>query len=372
MEMEKEIHERTNLTITDFSEILDNIPEDANTINLASHMIKYAYLEILPMNIKNIILTDNMVNKFTFDSRQWGLINLKNNGFSVDEIIELNCNDLVLDDNKIEEISFVRCNINKLFIVNCGLKNINFYDCQIYELNISENLLNEITTLPNNLVVLEAYSNYISKINVVFGDDLKYIDLTNNELFSIPNIPKNLDHLDLSQNNFVTIDTTKFPSSMTYFDITGNNIKNNKELFNELSNNIGKIFYDDSEDEDSDSSIDIKSINLNGKKMIHNQINLDSTDDEDTIDETIAQYYKDKSEENETKTSDEHEKTTELSEQSEMEKRRELFMRAAMLRMERGENKENKENKENIVIEEKDVKVYSECIPIQLQWRFVL
>lgn len=300
--------------ISQLSDIYEKIDLNSDTINLNSNLIKNAQLEILPDNVINIYLDDNYIEELSWDTRNWGIISLKNNNFDTKEFSELTCKELLLDDNQIENITFSNCNFDILSISNNNIKTINFFDCVIKELNLSVNKITEIITLPSGLVKLNCYGNKINNIFIhEFNFTLKWIDLSDNKLESIQKLPDGLLHLDLSKNKFKTFDTSILPINLNYFDITENNITCNKKLFGELSSH--KLFYDTDEEDkisnkntdnnndvetdsdtetDSDMSSDI-SIKLNKKftSFKNNYLELNESDgdkNDNIIDEDVARY----------------------------------------------------------------------------------
>lgn len=234
------------------NEILRFIDPLQNTINLNNNCIRKANLNILPENITNVYLNNNMVNVVSWDNRSWGTISIKSNNFDAGEFDGFECDKLILDNNEIKEITFVNCKINNLSIVNNFIVNINFFDCHIKSLDLSANKITNIITLPFDLEKLNIDGNKIKDISTKLSDSIIHLDLSDNKLNKIPNIPNSIKYLDLSKNNFESFDPSIIPTTVEFFDITDNKIKNNTKLFKKLSLNVEKIYYDsDSEDDDN-------------------------------------------------------------------------------------------------------------------------
>jgi hypothetical protein len=243
----------SNKVISKISDIYGRIDLNSDTIILNSNCIKKAQLEILPDNIKNVYLDDNVISEISWDDRNWGVISIKNNNFETNEFSDLVCKKFFLDDNSIENITFSNCKFEELSISNNNIKSINFFDCMIKELNLSVNKITEIITLPLGLVKLNCYGNKIKNIFVdEFNNSITWIDLSDNKLESIGKLSKELVYLDLSKNKFKTFDTSILPENLYYFDITENDIPNNKELFGNLTPQ--KLFYDTDDDNDDDNN----------------------------------------------------------------------------------------------------------------------
>ncbi len=389
--------------ITRINEILNHIDPLQNTINLSNNFIKKANLDVLPDNITNVCLDNNKVNMVSWDDRPWGTISIKNNNFDTGEFDGFECNKLILDNNDIREITFANCKINYLSIVNNNITNINFFDCYIKFLDLSANKINNIITLPLGLERLNIYGNKIKEISSKLCDSIIHLDLSDNRLKKIPNFPLSLKYLDLSKNNFESIDSSLIPTTLEYFDITNNNIKNNTELFKKLSSNIVKIYYDtDSEDEycnkdkltdevseSSDSDLSSVKLNYQNKELLngYKEIKIDSDSDSSSL-ENILDFENDEDINNAI-----NEYRNEIEEHKDNEFRslennrienvnfdnshdltnnidniissRELMLKAAIERF-----RNNK--KEEDIQKEMNKKVYLPLIPIKLKWNINL
>ena len=291
--------------IVKIDEIILNTDPLKRTINLSDNLIKKAKLDLLPDNIINVYLDNNCVNSVSWDDRLWGIISIKNNNFDTNEFDGFESEKLILDNNDIKEITFVNCKINHLSIINNNIININFFDCYIERLDLSVNKLTNIITLPTALKRLSLDSNKIHEILTNFEESIDYLDLSDNKLTKLPNIPLSIKHLDLSKNNFVSLDSSIIPKTLEFFDISNNKIKNNSELFNELSATILQIYYDtDSDDEITDDNSDksdisdvsdLSEIKLNylnqhlSNNNNNNKIKIDSDSDYDPDSESASE-----------------------------------------------------------------------------------
>jgi len=350
-------------TITRINEILSYIDSFQDTINLNNNVIKKASLDVLPYNIVNVYLDDNLVSQVIWDDRPWKTISLKNNNMDVGEFDGLNCDKLILDNNDIKEITFVDCKINYLSITNNKITNINFFDCCIERLDLSVNKIQKIITLPSDLKILKLDSNKIREILISLSDTIVHLDLSDNKLENIKDLPSFVTHLDLSKNNLKSINTLLLSDTLQYFDITENKIANNTELFEKFQNKILKIYYDlDNENEDytkisdeisatsemsevSDIS-DLSSVKLNYVNMHllnnYNELKIDFDNnsdsnlnnaqdnfDDEEINKAIAEYKNGIKEieienENENENQNENEKEVKVIEDASMDKQNKL------------------------------------------------
>ena len=265
--------------ISKISDVWERLDLNSDTIILNSNCIKKAQLEILPNNIKNVYLDDNIISEISWDDRDWGVISVKNNNFETNEFSDLVCKKFFLDDNSIENITFSNCKFEELSISNNNIKSINFFDCVIKELNLSVNKITEIITLPLGLIKLNCYGNKITNIFMEqLNSTITWIDLSDNKLEKIGKLSENLQYLDLSKNKFKTFDTSILPNNLYYFDITENYIPNNKELFGKLFPQ--KLFYDTDNDDNNEST--------NGDNESNNGDNDDKSDLESNVSSDIS------------------------------------------------------------------------------------
>ena len=152
------------MDIHDLDKLIENELLSSKKNILNSNGIRNARLDTLPSNITNIYLNDNILTEISWDDRNWGIISIKNNNFDTQDFSGLTSKKLFLDDNSIENITFINCNFDELSISNNNIKSINFFDCVIKELNLSVNKITEIITLPSGLVKLNCYGNKIKNI----------------------------------------------------------------------------------------------------------------------------------------------------------------------------------------------------------------
>jgi hypothetical protein len=87
------------------------------------------------------------------------------------------------------------------------------------------------------------------------SDTIKKLDLSNNLLEEIEFLPNNLEKLELNDNRLTIFNKDLLSEDIKYLDITKNYIKNNSELFKDIQSEV--LYYDTDEDEDSDSDSDI-------------------------------------------------------------------------------------------------------------------
>jgi hypothetical protein len=211
-------------------------------------------------------------------------IDFENNILSFDITSNIDLQVLLINTSNLNQIQGLPPNIIKVNIENSQLEKIDFYDVpnsiqyigisynniehifnlsimiNLVELDLSNNTLLELTELPPNLIKLNCSNNLLSKI--VFVDSLQYILLNDNCLSKIPTIPMNCIEINLTNNELTMTPHSESPTTNIIIDQILSNTNNNNNNYNQF-NQINS--YEDSIDSDSDSDIII--------------INEDSNDD---------------------------------------------------------------------------------------------
>lgn len=277
-----------NKGITSIGEVIQKIPTENksyNILDLQDNQIKFAELYKLPEQIKHVNLYNNEVQEINFGTREWGIINIGNNGLEIYEIANLNCEKLDLTDNLIEEITLICCNIGELIISNNSLKEINFIECFVNKLNLSSNKLIEITHLPQGIKDLNLCSNRIKDI-CELPDTIIILILSENKLKVLPNIPKNIIKLDLNNNRLTTFDVGKIPDELSYLDLQDNLISETDDLFAPILDKIETLYYDEERENITDNKIESDdesniSVNIISKKS--RSISFDSIKSNDVL-----------------------------------------------------------------------------------------
>jgi hypothetical protein len=232
---------------------IDIIPEQYEDIDLSNN--KLTILDISNKKRKNIILKNNSISEITINNVKIDFLDISNNNIRNIVISNSEIENLNLNTNDIEIIRFIDTNIKKLDLSFNNILIFSAYPNSIEELNLSSNKLLRIMKMPDTLIKFE---------------------LGFNNLTELPNISKNLQSLDISKNKFKDFDISILPNTLTYFDITENNIKDTS-IFESLK--IHTCLYDtDTSNDSSNSSSRVKYTMKQLKK-------IEITDDEDEIDE---------------------------------------------------------------------------------------
>jgi hypothetical protein len=279
-----------NKEYSSIGEVLTQVPmlnNQIDIIDLSNNKITWGEIYKLPEHIIHVNLYNNTIKDMEWGQREWGVINIGNNGLSFNQITNLKCTKLDLTDNLIEELTLICCDIKELIISNNSLKEINFIECSINKLNLSFNGLTKITHLPIGISEINFTSNKIDEICELV-DTLLIVDLHDNYLKNIPNIPKNLIKLDLSENKFKNFKIKEIPDSLEYFDISDNFITKTDKLFESIKKKMETFYYDSDNNSDVNESNDTNNDNININFTSSNENFDDSMDSSDSEDSEIS------------------------------------------------------------------------------------
>ena len=231
----------------DFSNIkIDKQLDLTNFIWLASIVFYNCDLtEIpkLPLQLEKLYISENKLTRLTIIHPNLATINCNNNSL---ETIKLDCPKLVeflCCNNKLTDIpDLSSANVTYLDISNNPIKKISNIPNSIEVLDIS---YCKLKTLPNmaNVHTLHAFHNKLYTIEL--SDSIIEADISYNKIVELIKYPPNLEELDIS-NNLLTEIPTDYPQSLTTLDISDNNILN----FNASYHNIEYFKYDEAEEID--------------------------------------------------------------------------------------------------------------------------
>jgi hypothetical protein len=170
------------------------IIQNINCINLSNNQ-----LTSIP-NINNIYQLDlsfNMINTFT--NIQCNILNISHNPLSIDNIFF---------SNQIEELY-----IEKIKYLNLSTIQLPF---QLKKLNISNNNIIDIYNLPNTITELNVSNNLGINIQY-FPNQLKKLNISNCAIQYIYNLPNTIKYLNISKNNIKDI---TFPDSLEILNMS--------------------------------------------------------------------------------------------------------------------------------------------------------
>lgn len=147
---------------------------------------------------------------------------------------------------KFNILNYKNITIQRLFISDNLLNSIDELPDELVELNCSSNKIVEITNLPNTLKILSCNNNLLLELNYL-PESLEYLDCSSNKLVNIDNLPYGLINLICSHNNIINIDN--LPCNLLYLSCKNNKIKFIHKLPKSLKklncsfNNISEIEF---------------------------------------------------------------------------------------------------------------------------------
>jgi len=252
----KNINEIPNgLSEFDWLETLTIEHSGIHTLNNLPPNIKELVCQYNKINILDGSTIPDSVNILTFTHNYTiEVVGLK------EGIIELN-----LSSNKLKQINCkipstvttlnVSSNsfLNELPQFGDNLRVFNMAHTLIYDINdINDNVqildscnchINKVNKLPKDLIIWKSYSSNISEIECEFPLNLTELDLFNNCLSEIPDLPDTIKSVDLNKNELQKI--PKFPFTAESVDLK-NNPKLDVKLLEEIEKSMidGKLSYD--------------------------------------------------------------------------------------------------------------------------------
>jgi Leucine-rich repeat (LRR) protein len=148
--------------------------------------------------------------------------------------------------SKLNVLNYKNIQIQRLFISNNILNSIDELPDELVELNCSSNKIVNLNNLPNTLKILSCNNNLLQQLNYL-PESLEYLDCSSNKLTNIDNLPTGLINLICSYNNINNIDN--LPYNLISLSCSHNNIKHIHKLPKSLKklncsfNNISHINF---------------------------------------------------------------------------------------------------------------------------------
>jgi hypothetical protein len=205
-----------NLSNNNFTEFEINEDSDLVSLNISKNKLNNI---ILNKKLTYLNLSDNLFESIKFTSDTLQLLNLSNNNLS-----NLNLSGFV----NLIDLNLSNNNLSSFYMTETS--NINFLD-------ISNNKIQEISNIPNKLLVLKCNNNKITKINKL-NDVIQELNCENNLLTDLLILPDSLLYINIQYNKI---------SKATLQNILQNS-QLNKYLQNQLQLQLNtQITIDDNE-----------------------------------------------------------------------------------------------------------------------------
>ena len=214
--------------------------------NLVNLIIKHNNIKILdgsviPSSVKILVFTDNLTTEIVGLKEGLTEVALSSNKLSNICQIPMSVSILDISDNKmltsIPNLQY-HVNLRGLLINNTSICSINeILPDTLEHLETCRCMLQTIKHLPENLITWKSYISCIENIECSFPENLLELDLFNNSLKTIPELPKKIKTVDLSNNSLTSI--PNMPLSIEMIDL-----KQNDKLKTEDIQKIEKDFPD--------------------------------------------------------------------------------------------------------------------------------
>lgn len=305
-------------------------------INLMNNELEYVYLHIFPPNILELSLEKNDLNE-TFDNMNVPTtiekLNLSNNYIKIFDgdkfnnltilnvshnnltefvfppniqSIDLSHNALSLVDNFPKSLVGINLDHNILTylpVLNCGLKilwcqhnklrSLGDLPYTIDNINASNNIIKRVTQLPSQLINLDLSDNGLEDI-CKLPMNIETLNLEGNYLTEFPELSYGILHINVKNNNISFVESSMFPKSIGYIDISDNNMNwIDEELVKRCSKEKITFIYDDDKYKSAYSNnIKVDEYEMMEKYYSKQQINHSIYDNGYDENEFMENYYK--------------------------------------------------------------------------------
>lgn len=230
---------------------LENLPPNIEALDAESNKLIEINSDHLPPKLERANFSDNMlmtVGKLLDTITDIGFRdnNLDENSFvNMPEDLE----HIILDKNRFTTLPNIKfgSKIKKLDIANNRLTSIDELPNTIEELDFSRNEVTSVKHLPSSIKTVNGDHNKIKYV-LSLPESLEYLDLSDNNLMFVPRLPNGIKTVDLSSNNIKYMISKTLPTELKILDL-----KNNPELHNipdEISKDMRLIFDIDNKSED--------------------------------------------------------------------------------------------------------------------------
>jgi len=248
----------TTLTIKNSNiNSIELLPPNVETFCASDCNISSISYDIFTPVLKDINLSNNKLNKFICNSEYIEYIDIGSNKIQYVELVTPKLKLLEVQNNYLKTHEFINNNttplLENLDISRNSIDELFEFNDELQILNVSKNTLTEINIFPKKIKELIAYSNKFTEFNLEKAPPTLYkLDLYNNYIEYISDIPNNLRWLDVGAN-----DLKKIPKNiqvLEYFDISGNdriNLLNDSEgeQFRKIKENNLNFHCDDLENQ---------------------------------------------------------------------------------------------------------------------------
>ena len=227
---------------------LSELPPNIVNLIIKHNNIKILDGSVIPSSVKILVFTDNCTTEIV--GLKEGLTEVAISSNKLSNVCQIPMSVVILDisDNKVlTNIPNLRSHVNLrgLLINNTSICSIDdVLPDTLEHLETCRCMLQTIKYLPKNLITWKSYISCIENIECSFPENLLEIDLFNNSLKTIPELPKKIKTVDLSNNSLTSI--PNIPQSIEMIDLKQND-KLKAEDIQKIEKDYpeAKILYDD-------------------------------------------------------------------------------------------------------------------------------
>ena len=238
-----------------YIERIDILPQNIKELVLAKNNISFINKDCIPASLLNINLNNNQITELDFIIPTIKVLSINENKISsINSSHILNINSLYIEDNNITDLDLKES--KELIILNISenpLLNIDNLPPQLHELEMRLNKVSIINYLPESLTKLVANRGQITQLNIEkLPNNMNTLDLYDNKLEKCLPLHTNLKEVDLMDNNLKEM--VYFHDNMDVLDLRNNiNLVFEDELiqrFKKINSNNNIILYDTNDDDD--------------------------------------------------------------------------------------------------------------------------
>lgn len=215
---------------------LNNLPPNLRQLKIINGDFEVFDGKLIPSTVTDIIFKRCSIKRVI--NLQEGIKKLDLNKNSI-EFIEsempeslIYCN---LSDNDLKVLPKFKNNLRELFVNDTKIESIDDLPDSVLEIYATSNSIPIINNLPKALEVLKIYKSEIIGIKCKIPDSVRILDLYDNNLRNVPNIPNSIVEIDLTANLLNELPSFKHCNKLRKLEL-GNikDIKLSKEQIKEL------------------------------------------------------------------------------------------------------------------------------------------
>lgn len=209
---------------------LKHLPPNLERLNARDNELTEIFSSEIPINVSDLAVSRNKIVFVDLSlSHNIEKLNISSNPLTnlvlfPPNVIELNVASTNIDNiDHFERLKYLR----NLKLNTTNIDTLDGLPNSIVELSATNILLGKnngiIANLPNNLEKFVAINSGIRLLNFnKFPPFLKYLDLSNNEINSLPQLPDKMDFLDVSSNNLLCVENVPYDGGQGTFDYSYN------------------------------------------------------------------------------------------------------------------------------------------------------